>query len=75
MEKVHEFFKNQDGFIQRSFINGLLECWFYHLQIPGAEIVPDEFIHGHEGIGKFVAVVLLIKLPDGFLHPCIEPKY
>ena len=66
-DSVPEFFRNErhyrvhhlEQLLEESYccivgggINRRTVSWFHEFQVPGAEIVPEEFVNRHQGIGN-----------------------
>jgi len=50
VQHFHQVFEKRYGPIVRLLIDSLAIFRLDHLQVPGAEFIPDQFIHSHQGI-------------------------
>ena len=72
MKQVKQTVHKTQGLLIAKPIDGRLVCRFYDLQVPGTEILPEEPVDDHQGIGDPVFIKLTIHLLIGAIQ--LGPK-
>ena len=74
VEHTHQFLEQGYHGVVGGFVDGLLVSGFYHLKQPRAEIVPHQFVGGHQGVAQAVFAEIVLYRGEGFVQMTFEPQ-